>query len=61
MPDQKTDFKKLLKELKEVPLKKGEVLVICSHCSYPWKCTSKLEKVSCPSCGNKNPRMKEEK
>lgn len=54
------DFKDLLKELKAVPLKEGEVIAICHHCTYPWKCTSQLEMVSCPSCGGKTPRVKED-
>lgn len=54
------DFKNLLKELRSVPCKEGEVLVICHHCTYPWKSTSKLEMVSCPSCGGKTQRVKEE-
>jgi Zn finger protein HypA/HybF involved in hydrogenase expression len=55
------DFSKRLKELKATPLKKGEVLVICHHCTYPWMCDSDLEMVSCPSCGGKTRRVKEDK
>jgi hypothetical protein len=54
------DFSKRLKELKATPLKKGEVLAICHHCTYPWVCDSDLELVSCPSCGGKTRRVKED-
>lgn len=53
------DFKDRLKELQSKPLKKGEVLVICHHCTYPWISDSELEMLSCPSCGGKTRKLKD--
>lgn len=36
------------------------VRVKCHKCQYEWDCESDLIMVSCPSCGNKTARIKEE-
>lgn len=58
------DFTQRLKELKEKAKDEpnGSVLVVCHKCGYPWISGPDvvLEKVSCPSCGSKTRRIKEE-
>ena len=54
------DFSERLNDLKKKTLGPGETLVICHHCGCPWISSSIYEMVSCPSCGGKTPRVKEE-
>jgi Zn finger protein HypA/HybF involved in hydrogenase expression len=41
-------------------MSKETVHVKCHKCGYEWDTESLLIMVSCPSCGNKTPRVKEE-
>lgn len=34
-------------------------MVKCQKCGYEWETTSKMSKVTCPSCGYKTPRLEE--
>ena len=36
-------------------LKLTMVKVNCKYCKYVWNTRSKMKKVACPCCGNKNP------
>jgi len=40
--------------------KKDEIRLRCPKCQYEWSYTGKLIKATCPSCGNKVDRRKDE-
>lgn len=53
-------FKDRFEKLSQRELHGNEVLVVCHHCGCPWICVSAYKMVSCPSCGGKTRRVKDE-